>query len=358
MERDTLSFRQLMALFWGGLLGPAAQLLPGGAGQAGVVGALGIMAAGVLTAVGGWAFFRLARGCGGVARGILVRLGPVWGKALLSIYIVWGGLLLTVRLRAGAQRLVGSGQRDGAVWFFLIVLGSMALWMARGELGALGRAGELMFAALALVGGAVLLLGLFQVRGEHLLTRWEWSIPNALRAAWPGIGVFGYGLFAAFLIQPEERKGAVRHWCGWLWVGCLVLGVAQTILLGCFGARLTQQLDSPFFQLAKSVGIEGGFQRLESVVAAIWSFSDLILLGTILWGMGSTARRVVPCLSRQAAVAVAALLAMVTALALFGERLPMSAVTEVWVPVGNVVLGTAVPVILAALPKKAGETGS
>jgi len=358
MERDTLSFRQLMALFWVGLLGPAAQLLPGPAGQAGGVGAWGITAAVALTAVGGWAFFRLARGQEGPGQGILTRLGPLWGKIVLIIYIGWGGVLLTARLRAGAQRLVSGGQRDGAAWFFLLVLGLMALWIARGHLGALGRAGEVMFAALLLVGGGVLLLGLFQTRGENLLTRWDWSLHGVLSIVWPGVCVFGYGLFAAFLIQPQEMQGAGGHWMSWLLTGGVVLGVAQTILLGCFGAELSWQLDSPFFQLAKSVGIEGGFQRLESVVAAIWAFSDLILLGTILWGMGSLAQLVIPHLSRHAVVTTAALASMVTAIALFGQHLPLSAVMETWIPVGNVILGVVVPVLLAILPKKAGESGS
>ena len=36
---------------------------------------------------------------------------------------------------------------------------------------------------------------------------------------------------------------------------------------------------------AKSVGVEGAFQRVESLVAAVWSFSDLILLAGLLQGM-------------------------------------------------------------------------
>lgn len=343
MERDTLSFRQQMALLWGALLSPAAELLPGQAAQDGLPGMLAILAAGVFMACSGLLLGALARPAGGLAQGLMEGFGSLGGRLCLFIYIVWGEVLLTLRLRLSAQRLLGAGERDGAVWFFLIVMAGMAVWMARGQLGALGRCAQLMFTALVCTAGAVLLLGLSQIRGENLLPDRDWTALGAARSVLPGMGALGYGLFVGFLIQPGEEEHPRRRWLVWTAWGCVALGLAQTILVGCFGPKLTLRLSSPFFQLAKSVGVEGAFQRLESLVTAIWTFSDLLLLAVILWGIRRAAAALWPKASPKAVVAMAAAPAAVVALALFDEGLSARSTAEILLPGGSVVLGIVVP---------------
>lgn len=61
------------------------------------------------------------------------------GKGVLLFYIVWGELLLALRLRLCAQRLLTAGERDGSLWFFLPAAAALVLWMARGKLSAFAR---------------------------------------------------------------------------------------------------------------------------------------------------------------------------------------------------------------------------
>lgn len=355
MERDTLSMRQLMAILWAGLLGPAAELLPGTAAQAGGVGVLGLIPGGLGMLVSGWALWRLARESGDLARGFLDSFGRLLGKAILFIYMVWCQLLFTVRLRQSAQRLVSSGQRDGAVWFFLLVLGLMALWFSRGRLGAFGRAGELMFVCLAVTGGVVLALALGQVRGENLLADWDWSLKEARALAGPGCSVLGYGLFAGFLMEAKELNRPGRAWIGWTVWGCLALALAQIVALGAFGPELTGRLDSPFFQLAKGVGVEGAFQRIESVVAAIWTFGDLILLGGTLWAVRKIGGVLWPRIPGHSVVTVSALGAMVIGTAVFGTRSLAGIMAERILPIGSLILGVGVPLLAISTKRTKGR---
>ena len=53
-----------------------------------------------------------------------------------------GELLLALRLRLCAQRLLTAGERDGSLWFFLPAAAALVLWMARGKLSAFARAGQ------------------------------------------------------------------------------------------------------------------------------------------------------------------------------------------------------------------------
>ena len=355
MERDTLSMRQLMAILWAGLLGPAAELLPGTAARAGGVGALGVTAAGAGMLASGWALWRLARRSGNLACGIRDAYGGFLGKVILFIYMVWCQIWFAVRLRQSARRLVGGGQHDGAVWFFVIVLGLMALWFARGRLGAFGRAGELMFVCLAVTGGVVLVLALRQVRAENLLAAWNWGLEDGADLIWPGAGVLGYGLFAGFLMRPKNQEQAGRKWVGWTGMGCVALILAQIVALGTFGPALTGRLDSPFFHLAKGVAVEGAFQRVESVVAAIWTFSDLILLGTILWAVRNIGGTLWPGMPGHSVVTASALVGIVLGIALLGGRLPLPSVPERILTFGSLILGLGVPLLAMGTKERKGR---
>ena len=122
MKDDKISRTQLMALLWAGVMAPAAELLPGlllpGAGK----GAwLAVVLAAPLVLVAGWLLGSLA-GRDGLARSVTGLLGRWLGSGVLLLYIVWGLFLLSLRLRLCAQRLLASGERDGALWFFLLFL--------------------------------------------------------------------------------------------------------------------------------------------------------------------------------------------------------------------------------------------
>ena len=103
MRGDHISRTQLMALLWAGVMAPAAQLLPGllldragrGAWLAAALTAPLVLAA-------GWLWGALA-GREGPALAICRLLGRWPGRALLLIYMVWGQVLLTLRLRACAH---------------------------------------------------------------------------------------------------------------------------------------------------------------------------------------------------------------------------------------------------------------
>ena len=203
----------------------------------------------------------------------------------------------------------------------------------------------LFFLLLAAAAAAVVGLALFQVKGENLLPLWTEPAAQTLYAALPVSGVLGYGLYAAFLYTPEEGGREGGRWVRWCAGGCLALCGTQLVILGVFGPALTAELESPFFQMAKSVGVEGAFQRVESLVAAVWSFSDLILLAGLLQGMKRIVGVLLPKASPHAAAVMLLASAGVVGLAAF----PNSAIPEalgrgavLW---GNLLLALALPLL-------------
>lgn len=348
MKDNKISRTQLMALLWAGVMAPAAELLPAlllpGAGK----GAwLAVVLAAPLVLAAGWLLGSLA-GRDGLAREMTGLLGRWLGGGVLLLYIVWGLFLLSLRLRLCAQRLLASGERDGALWFFLLSAAAVLLWMGRGKLAAFARAGQLFLTALLLTAGVVLGLSLFQARPERLLPLWWSEAGPVLRAALSAAGVMGWGLFLPFLMGDVRDQGENKnwHWLFWGLGGALLLAAAQAVILGSLGPALAARLDNPFFALAKSVGVEGAFQRVEGVVTALWTFADLTMGGVLVFALRAMTAELLPPKALPWIPWAAVVLGTAGALVLF----PAAGTAELWnrrlVPAGNLALGFLLPALL------------
>ena len=347
MEKDRISQTQLCALLWAGLMAPAAELLPAVtlpiAGRGAWLSALAALPVLLLL---GWMLAKLSRGPGGLAGAIRRGLGPVFGRAVLVLYLIWGELLLALRLRLCAQRLIASGERDGSLWFFLPVAALLVLWMARGKLDAFARAGQVFLAMLILTAGVVLALALFQTQPEHLLPLWWNDAVPALQAAVPLLGILGYGVYAGFLLGDTQLSHKRRDWVLWGGGGCLLLAAEQLVVIGNLGPELAQRLSSPFFALAKSVGVEGAFQRVESIIAALWTFADVSLLGVLAFAQWKLAEGLFSKAKQKPVVTAVLIPGAVLGIAAFPEGVMADAFGRETALQGNLILGIAVPVLV------------
>ena len=358
MKRDTISHTQLTALVWAGVLAPAAELLPAVTLPLAGKGAWLAPAAAIpLVLLGGWLLGGLARGRG-LAASIREVLGPVAGRGVLLIYMAWALVLLALRLRLCAQRLLGAGVRDGTMWFFLLAVAGMALWMGVGKLSAFARAGQLYLAVLLATAGVVLALALVRARPELVLPLWREDVVPVLASALPAAGALGWGLFGAFLTGPVAGSGKRGgwHWLFWGLGGCLLLTLAQWTILGNLGPALAGRLDNPFFALAKSVGVEGAFQRVESAVIALWTCSDLTLCALLLFALRAMALELSPKIREKPVAAGAALVGAVAALAAF-SRGEAEYWSQVIVPGGNLIFALGVPGVLLLWKALLGNQG-
>ena len=350
MDRDQISHTQLTALVWAAVLAPAAELLPSLTLPLAGKGAwLSPLAAAPLVLLAGWCLGRLS-GAEGLAQSLARWPGKWAGGAVLLIYMVWGELLLSLRLRLCAQRLLSSGYQDGTVWFFLAAVAAMTLWMGMGHLGAFARAGQLFLAVLLAAGGTVLLLSLFQTDPRRVLPLWTDDLGPILTSGVPAAGVLGWGLYGAFLtgqVRPRENRGR-WYWPFWGAGGCVLLCLGQWIILGCLGPALSARLDNPFFALAKSVGVEGAFQRVESVIAALWTLADLAMAVLLLFAMRAAGGVLLPKAGRRPLVGCALILGAVGALLLLPQGRAELLSREL-VPWGNLVLGLGLPLALLLL---------
>ena len=347
MQRKGISHTQLTALLWAGSLAPAAELLPSlvlsWAGRGSWIAPLAAIPVVLLS---GWLAGKLADRRG-LAHGIRHALGPVLGRGVLLLYIVWCILLLALRLRLCAQRLQALGQRDGALWFFLVGTAAMILWMGLGQPAAFARAGQLFLVVLLAAGGVVILLSVSRVEPERILPLWKGELWGGIQGGLPTAGVLGWVFCGGFLLERGGAKESGRwYWPLWGAGGCLLLSLAQGIILGNLGASLASRLDAPFFALAKSAGIKGAFQRVESVITVLWVLADLVLGALLLFAVRAAGREVFVNGKEKWGPAIGMMLSLALAFFWFTGR-SSAEWSRTWVPAGNLIFGLVLPGIIA-----------
>lgn len=347
MKDGRITAGQLTAAAWAAVLAPAVGMLPGATARIAGEGAwLAPLVALPAVLLLGYVLGRLARQ--GLTQAFLRLLGPVAGRVLTIIYMVWALVLACARLRLSGQRLLFTAQREAEPWFFLGLLAAVACWLAWGEAGAFVRSAAIFSRILTLALAAVLGLTVFRVRAEHLWPLWTGDILPVLRAGAPALGVLCYGTYAAFLWEGgADEVGWKRRAAG----GCDILTLLGLSVLGNMGAELTGALEDPFITLSKHVGVEGAFQRVESLVSSLWLLGDLALIGLLLWACRRMTAVVAPQWRETWVVLTGAAAVLLGAGLLFRDALLAQQFEYGLAPWGNLVLGAAVPAALFLLDR-------
>ena len=122
-----------------------------------------------------------------------------------------------------------------------------------------------------------------------------------------------------------------------------------------FGPTLTAQADTPFFLMVKGIGIEGTFQRVESLIIALWVFSDLALLALLASSCAALAQAVFSFKERRHAAVPVAGLALAGAWLLFPDAFSLDRWMENVVWPGNLLLGFGLPLLLLLVKKLRGQ---
>ena len=328
MKEEKLTGTQWGVLLWGTALAPAAQLLPGAALDLAGRGAwLSPLTALFLLFPILWLSRR------GDAR-LLKRTLP--GRGVLLLAAVWMELLLVLRRALCARRMLQSGERDGGMWYFVLGLAVLTLWLGRGKLTAMARAGQIFLTLLLAAAALVLGLSLSTLRPDRILPLWTWDIVPLLRAGVHTAGDLCWVALPLLLIPSRTQEG--KDLLLWGGGGCVLLTLAQGIVVGNLGVELSRRSESPFFVLTKSVGIEGGFQRVESVVTALWLLADLMACVILMYAIAAVLEGTVPGIHREGAQTLAVLIGAGGALWLLNWGAEAEAWDRDWIWLGSLLI--------------------
>lgn len=237
----------------------------------------------------------LLRYCGegkGLGERILETTGGFIGKIILILYFIWGVFLFAVRLRTCVQGFLTVGYQEGSLLFLLPLLALFVLWMSGASLAGFARSTTLYFGIVALVFLVLLTLSFPSVDWKRVFPIWTKEVSSASLGIFPILGMIGYGVFACFFLgevdfvdgdsEGENPRNHGKTWLIWSLIACSSFGLLLYIAEGSFGVGLLSEMTEPFYQLSKGIGVQGAFQRIESLVSAIWTFAEFLLLGLLL----------------------------------------------------------------------------
>lgn len=210
-------------------------------------------------------------------------LGTGLGKLLAIVFALWAIYYAGLILRSGGERFVSTVYRSRGPALFIIVTAIIALIGASGKLTALGSCAEIF--VLFTVGIFLVFICFLtgDVRTENLLPVSYMDTVPVLKASLPStwaISPFVFLYFLAGKVRTEER--ALKVTLRWL-TSIIVLTLALHIIaFGSFGTRLTAEIQSAFFALARNISIFGTVRRIESVVVGVWVAADFVMIGSMI----------------------------------------------------------------------------
>lgn len=348
MAKDQISMRQMMVLLFTALLSPAIRVLP--ARTAEMAGALGwastLLALPVLWALC-WilsALFQDTPEGMGLGERLQDILGRPLGKGVIALYLLWGLFLLCANTRLFGLRFLSTSYRNAPLGMFIAVLAALIVWITRKKFSAFARAAEIFYLALALILATALLFGMSHIEMENLLPMGAEKLPEVAASAGPALAMLSYGIFAAFLgghvrKKPENRGQSIK----WAAALCLVLTLLQVVCLGNFSPQLTQRMDTPFFMMVKGIGVRGAFERIESLVIALWVLSDLAFLGLLAFACCAMVQSLFGLKEYRSAALPVGAIALTGALLLFPSSFALTQWMERAVYLGNLLLGLLAP---------------
>lgn len=282
-----ITLKQIMVLLFCGLLSPMIRQVPRQTVEAGEAGGwlapilalpVFLLALWLLTAC----FRRLPRGTG-LAGLYEMAFGKVLGKAATVVTILWLLVLTGVGLRFYAEDFISSIYLDTDLWLFLVGIMLLVWWVCRRGLATVCRMSQIFFYGLCAVVGLAMALGISEVEVYHIWPFWLGGWRGVAAAALPVLAVLGQCIPLLYSSDPVSKtQGGMRIAAAWFAALCLVLTVLEAIIIGVFGWQTVERMQMPFFSLAKEGSGLNVVERLESVVAGVWVFSDVALFSALI----------------------------------------------------------------------------
>jgi spore germination protein KB len=198
-------------------------------------------------------------------------LGPWLGRAVAIIFALFFLHTNAYLVRSFGSLLVTETMPETPLVVFNILIVLIAAYAAYLGLEVFTRVNDIVFPLSMLVAVAIVAMGLPEVNFENLKPIFTHPIPNILQASFILFAFFAEGTILLMLIpslrQPNEARQLVVP-------VSLIISLAMLvdvgILIGLFGHEETSRMVFPTYEFAKTVGIWGFLERIESLVVGVW----------------------------------------------------------------------------------------
>jgi hypothetical protein len=163
--------------------------------------------------------------------------------------------------------------------FFLIPMLAMVLMAARGGIEAFARFSEIVFLVFAVTLALLFMLFLPNVRIWNLLPVTPGDAAPAMLSALPVVSIWGHVTLFFFLGERVSNLRELRAHTRKPMVYLIVMTTLIMIMVvGSLGPSTVTRMPAPFFSAAKLISVLRSFERMETVLLALWIVSDFVTI--------------------------------------------------------------------------------
>ena len=288
-EKDKVPLSELMTAVFAGLISPAIRLLPRTAAETAGRGAwlsplLALLPV-TLFSLFLWAFAVKKHGDGEGLCALFERcIGKIPGRALSLVFLLWLIFYIGFAARVSAERLLSAVYGNGSAAFFMAVLLLCAAVVASGKLESLTRTAGVYALLLTATVVLVLLAALPDVSIENLWPVLPRDFSSAALGSIPYINILsaaGYYMFLLGRVKPKTQSFSALLRRQWMLLA-LFWGVT-VVTVGALSPGVTAHLQNAFFIMTRNITLFGVVERIESVVVAVWTLSDILYFAGLLF---------------------------------------------------------------------------
>ncbi len=209
--------------------------------------------------------------------------GPVFGSALIAVYLCWLFVLISLYVRAFAERFASSIMPSAPNELFVITMLAMCYLFLSGPFDHFMRTAGIYFYAVLICLGIIFLALLTKIQLGNVYPVTTLDALPVLKGSYPFLGIFCYITFV--MLTADEVAGKERLLPLGLRSAVILLVTNQIVFfmtVGIFGSALTQDLTLPFFMSVKTINLFGTLGRLESLFLFLWVITDVAIITMLM----------------------------------------------------------------------------
>lgn len=278
--------------------------------------------------------------------------GGFIGKLLSIIYLLWITLLIAMYVRYFAVRLVGSVYPDTNQSIFIVSIMILVVYVLRYGLVTLARLNEIVLPIFVVTFLIIFILLTPYLQGTFLVPITYRSILPVMNAGVGIAGILSYFSFVFIMGDSINNKESIKK------IGLqssLFIIINQILLIvvtvGSFGYSVIIRSQSPLLIAVKQISLFNTLEKIESIVVAIWVFSDFVLLSFFVLLVLKLMKSLFGLSDEKPLINIYMVIIYFLSLYLANTVFELERLSSFIVIPGNLILGFAVPVIMLAVGK-------
>lgn len=278
--------------------------------------------------------------------------GKFIGKIINIIYFIWIIVIIATYLRYFADRLTSSIFVSTSNKFFMLTMLMIVYYVTRNELKIFARYLEFVMLIFTIFLIVTFAIAIPEIKLTNLLPVTTNDTVDVLKSTIPFMGILSYITFMFFFGDQISNKQEFKNHFAKMSIIVLITSIMIILVtVGYFGAKLTSEMNLPFFAFFKNIEILDIIERVESLLITFWIVTDFAIITTFTFIAMKFIKKIFNVNSAKHLITPVLFFSYILGLYLATNLFEMADYSKyIFLPV-NIVLGIGFPILLLIVGK-------